>query len=274
VAPQGFTFRAGPAECNLLQAANTFWAALTPDQKALTLQAIQRDPSLWPGTVKILEPLTFGSLRIDSGTVLTVKEVNGNEVNLIHPGVRGNLVVSAQNTDLFARVRELVATPLNERPGRMADLLKAATIDVDGKPVALQPAHYYVIYFAGSTCPRCKIFTPQLVEHFNKTLANRKDVAFVTWPSDQATSLMLTYARKNMIPWPTVPLEKIDVLSKEEEMLSRNGVINLPGILVVDRFGSPLLATSKLNGQPLDAANAALAQLDTVLKDGSIKPGN
>jgi hypothetical protein len=128
-----------------------------------------------------------------------------------------------------------------------------------------------VIYFAGSTCPRCKIFTPQLVDHFNKTLASRKDVAFVTWPSDETTRQILNYVRQNTIPWPTVPLEKIDVLNKEANMISRNGTINLPGILVVDRFGTPRLATNKLAGQPLDAANAALARLNTVLEDGSTK---
>lgn len=267
IAPQGFAFTAEPKMCDLLQAANALWGTLSPEQKTLTRQAIQQDVSLWPGKVKILDTLNVGNLRIDPGTVLPVVEVKADEVTVMHPRSTGSIVISTQNTDLFSRARELVSVPVDKRPGRMADVLEGATVGVDGSPVALQSARYYVIYFAGSTCPRCKVFTPKLVDHFNKTLANRKDVAFVTMPaSDDSTRLMLNYVRQNMIPWPTIPLEKRDVLNKESITISKDGVINLPGILVVDRFGRPLLATNKIGGQPLDAANSALAQLSTVIK--------
>jgi hypothetical protein len=162
-------------------------------------------------------------------------------------------------TDLFSRARELAALPPDQRPGHVGDLLEGTPVDSNGKPAALPPARYYVFYFAASTCPRCKIFTPKFVEHFNKSLADRTDVAFVTWPTEATTPPMLDYMKQNKIPWPTIPAEK-------KLTIGDFGVMEIPGILVLDRFGTIRLATNKLPGAPLEAADAALAQLNDTLK--------
>ncbi len=266
IAPQGFGFRVGPADSDLLAAANAVWATLTPEQQALTSSAIQRDSSLWPGRVKVTNPLSFGSMQIAAGTEWPIVEVKGNDVSVIHPQVAGTLALPAQNTDLFFRARVLAGLPPEQRPGYMADLLAGVPVNTEGKKTDLPAARYYVIYFAGSTCPRCKIFTPKFLEYFNKSLAGRKDVALVSWSNDHTTQPMLDYARQNAIPWPTIPVEKNNVINKQAMIVARGGTINLPAILVLDRFGTPLLSTSKFSSLPLDAANAAMLQLDTVLK--------
>lgn len=128
--------------------------------------------------------------------------------------------------------------------------------------VNLSPAKFYVLYYAASTCARCEVFTPELVEHYNATLAGRKDVAFLTWTGESTTPPMLAYVKKNKIPWPTIPA----MARVSGRMYQDYGLINTPSLLVLDRFGTLRLCTSRFPDAPLDAANASLTQLDSVLK--------
>jgi len=259
IAPQGFLFNVKPDACDLLQAANAMWAKLTPEQQAITAEKLASDPTLWPGKVRLIEAGSFGSIQLPAGTEWPVVHVKPTEVGLAHPKSQEMLMLALNYTDIFARARELAALPVEKRPGHMAALLDGATVDKDGKPAAVPQANYYVFYFAASTCPRCKIFTPKFVAHYNKTLADRKDVAFVSWPTDATTPPFLEYARANTIPWPALPAER-------KSLFANLGVFEIPGILVVDRFGNRLLATNQFPGAPLDAADAALVQLNGVLK--------
>ena len=203
-------------------------------------------------------------MTVPSGTVLPLTQVRGSEVAVAHPDTNDMLFVPAKFTDLFARSRELAALPADQRPGLLADLLQGVAVDAQGKPAAIpKNARYYVIYFAASTCPRCEVFTPKFVEYFNKALAKREDVAVLTWPTEAETAPMLAYTKSKNIPWPTIPAE---IKGQIGSLINQRGVFEIPGILVVDRFNTPLLSTSNMSGAPLDAANAALAQLDSVLK--------
>ncbi len=259
IAPQGFVFNVKPDACDLLQAANATWTKLTPEQQAITADKLAGDPTLWPGKVKIIEAGGFGPIRLEPGTEWPVMHLKPDGIGVVHPQSKEMLVMAQNYTDVFARARELALLPVEKRTGHMAELLEGVTVDKDGKPAAVQKANYYVFYFAASTCPRCKIFTPKFVEHFNKSLADRKDVAFVSWPTDATTPPYLEYARQNSIPWPSLPAER-------KSLFANLGVFEIPGILVVDRFGNRVLATNTLPGAPLDAADAVLAKLNTVLE--------
>jgi len=259
IAPQGFLFNVKPDGCDLLSAANAMWAKLTPAQQALTPAKLAADPTLWPGKVKLIEAGSFGSIKLPAGTEWPVMHVKPDEIGLAHPQSKEMLMMALNYTDVFARARELVALPVEKRPGHMADLLAGVTIDANGKPVAVKNANYYVFYFAASTCPRCKVFTPKFVANYNKTLADRKDVAVVSWPTDATTPPYLEYARQSSMPWPSLPAER-------KSLFANLGVFQIPGILVVDRFGNRLLATNTQPGAPLEAADAALAKLNEVLK--------
>jgi len=265
IAPQGFTFVVDPKDCDLLEAANTQWAKLTPEQQAITGETLAADPTLWPGKVKVLENQNFGGgLQVKAGVELPVTGMKKNEVLLQHPQSKDHLVIPFRYTDVFARAHQLVLLPAEHRPGRMADLLDEATLDLDGKRAKLEKAHYYVFYFSASTCPHCEIFTPKLVGHFKKSLADRKDVMFISWPTEASTAPYLPYARKKGITWTVMPVER-------KALIGDYGLMEIPGIVVVDRFGTFLLATNKIQGAPLEAAEKALAQLDGVLKPVSME---
>jgi hypothetical protein len=273
IAPQGFGFNAEPKICDLLQAANVIWARLTPEQQSLTLQIIQQDRSLWPAKVKFLKAFDSGPQRFQAGSVWSFVNINGDKA-LVFEEKSGTLQLApAGDTDLFSRARELLAMPLDQRPNRMAELLAGTTVDVDGKPVEVQSARYYVLYFASVDCPRCKIFTPKLVEQFNKSLTDRKDVVFVTFPIMDPTPSMLDYVRQNAIPWLTIATERRgEIYVKEEDEVAVGRQVKTPALVVLDRFRTVLLSTSRFPGQPLEAAEAALMQLNSVLKPGPEPP--
>ena len=167
----------------------------------------------------------------------------------------------AQNyTDLFARARELAALPVDKRPGHMADF--AGRRHDRQRPANPPPCPRRTT--TSSTLPprparAAKCSRRNSWQHYNKSLADRKDVAFVSWPTDATTPPYLEYARQNTIPWPNLPAER-------KSLFANLGVFEIPGILVVDRFGNRLLATNQLPGPPLEAADATLAKLDGVLK--------
>ena len=264
IAPQGFTFVAEPSDCDLLQAANAMWAKLTPEQQAFTWQQVQRDWSLLPVRVAINQDLKYGNLALPAGTEMLTLSAQGNQITMYYQsGNTGRaLVANYTETDAFMRARELAGMPKEKRPDRMGEILSKVALDAGGKHAEVKSSRYYVIYVAASTCSRCEIFTPKLVEHVNKTLASRKDVAFITEPTDSSTPPMLAYMKRKEIPWPTVPVERKQVNHSFSEVFN----MEIPGLVVVDKFGNTLLSSKRLPGGPLDSANAALARLDTVLK--------
>jgi len=73
-------------------------------------------------------------------------------------------------------------------------------------------------------------------------------------------------AKRSAMPWPTLSPQNKGVVMGAVDNVSDSGAMELPGIVVFDKFGNVLLSTGKLRGQPLPNAETALAQLDNVLK--------
>src|SRR5688500_4187431 len=58
----GLLFEMAANECDILEVANEAWAKLTPAQRALDMNTLMQDSSLWPDRVKCFDPF-----RLDSG---------------------------------------------------------------------------------------------------------------------------------------------------------------------------------------------------------------
>lgn len=261
VADHGFAFGAGPAECDLLEAANAQWASFTPEQRALTLPIVERDMSLWPAKVTITQDCTFGSYVIKAGSVQRLVRVRGNDAALYIPGQNELKVVDVSATDLFARARTLAAMPKADRPGRMAEILDGLMVDAGNRPVPIKAADFYVQYWSASTCPRCAVFTPKFVAHYNEVLAGKENVAFFGSSTDATMPPYFAYVKRSNQPWPILPPENKFAMMALGDL----GVIEIPGIIVFDKFGNVIMSTSRMRGAPLPVAEAALAKLDSQL---------
>jgi Thioredoxin-like len=110
----GMIFGAGPKDCNLVAAANTYMNSLTPEQRALTLAAIAADETLVPEKVTVIVPLDFGTETFALGTEVNVTKVSPQWLTIGHGSVVTDL--SPGQTDIYTRARELVALPKAQRP--------------------------------------------------------------------------------------------------------------------------------------------------------------
>ncbi|MGE0267124.1 MAG: hypothetical protein AB7S78_01530 [Candidatus Omnitrophota bacterium] len=265
LAPKGYTLTFAANETTLLADANTNWATLTPEQRALTFAIIAQDRSLWPSKVNILEAVSFGRLAFKEGSEVDLVEVRANnKVGVYDPRSSELLLMDAKYTDVFNRASKLAAIPVDERPGVVAEILKGLnTVDANGKPVSVKDAKYYVFYMAASTCGFCHAFTPEFVKHYNQYFAGRDDVAFVVWPWEDTLPPMLAYMKKESMPWPTVPAYQ---KGRMYFLMNGLGMFQTPGLLVVDKFGKPLVMSSKMPGHPTQKASAVVNQFDSVFK--------
>lgn len=264
LAPKGYTLQFEPAETTLLADANASWSALTPEQRALSVPVIAADRSLWPSKVKMTEDVSFGRIAFKEGNEVSLVEVRANgKIGIFDPRTPELLMMDMKYTDLFKRARERAAIPAEDRPSVVSEILKGLTMDVNGKPVAVKDAKYYVFYMAASTCGFCHAFTPEFVKYYNQHFAGREDVAFVVWPWEDTLPPMLAYMKKESMPWPTVPAYQ---KGRMYFLINGLGMFQTPALLVVDKHGKPLAMTSTMSGNPTQKASAVVNQMLTVMK--------
>ena len=255
-------FEAPPEYCDVLEQANAAWSKLSPEQRALTLDAVVKDPSLWPGEVTVNEPQDFGAFSIKAGQTLPMLFLTPQrELAMMGEGQKQWAPVPIAMTDFFARARDIAATPKDKRPGRMATLLKGKVVDTDGKPAEIKPAEHYILYWSGSRCEWCAQYNDKWVAYVNKTLAGRKDVQVLGIGNDRQIKDYLAYAKKNQYAWPIVPPENALLTSALGEL----GTIQMPAIIVFDKNGKIEASTLRQRGTPLQTADAVVAEIDKLL---------
>ena len=266
IAPEGFIFEQSPQDCNLLEDANTFWSSLTAEQKDLDWSKIVADRTLWPDTVTLTTDVYFRqNAKIDQGEQVPVVTVEaGQKVVIMHPKVQGTLRVNSTETDIFSRARELAGKPESEHPGIMAAVLDGRLLDGNGQKLDAKPADYYIIYYAASTCPRCAVFSPKFVEYYNEHFAGRNDLQVVVWSTERPKSNILKYMRDHQMPFAT--LNDDDAGMVVYAFRKQGVIVNIPGFIVIDRFGRELYSTGGTGeAQTIPTAEASLEKIAALL---------
>lgn len=266
IAPEGFIFEQKPDQVNLLDDANAFWSSMTAEQKSLDWRKIVADRTLWPDQITLTTDVFFQqNAKIDEGEQAPVVTVEANQkVVIMHPKVQGTLRVNSSETDIFARARELVAKPEEERPGIMASVLEGRLMDGDGQKLEAKPADYYIIYYAASTCPRCAVFSPKFVEYYNEHFAGRDDLQVVVWSTERPKSNILKYMQDHQMPFAT--LNDDDAGMVVYAFRKQGAVVNIPGFIVIDRFGRELYSTAGTGeAQTIPTAEASLEKITALL---------
>jgi hypothetical protein len=262
-------FEAPPDFTNLLDEANAAWAKLTPEQRALTVDAVLKDRSLWPAKVTVNEPQDFGRIKMKAGDTASVvgMEPNHDLKLMIKESVQW-LPVPMSMTDFFARARDIAATPKEKRPGRVAGILDGLLVDSDGKPAQVKDADHYNIYWSGSQCEWCAQYNPKWVAYYNKTLADRKDVQVFSMANDKSMPIFYAYAKKSQYAWPILPMQ---YLAFTEVIGPIGNMIQTPALIVFDKNGTIVASTLRQKGTPLQTADGVIAQIDKMLAE---KPAN
>lgn len=262
-------FEVAPGDCDLLEAANTAWAALTPVQRAVDPEKLLQDASLWPERTTSL-----AGFQLEDGTILQP----GGEYELIsldREGVkiysgahRTTLMTELAQTDVIARARQKALIEPDKRPSRVAAALKTTLVDAEGKPVASQAideARVYVLYFGASWCGPCRKFSPGLVRFASDAAKTHPRLVTVLLSNDEDDADMRSYMKEEKMPWPAMPLAAL----RQTPLFLSQSVGYIPNLVVLDRHGK-VLASSSENGQYV-GPERALKALEKVLATGIAK---
>jgi nucleoredoxin len=104
-------------------------------------------------------------------------------------------------------------------------------------PEVKTPPKYTALYFSAHWCPPCRMFTPKLVEWYNKFKPANPDFELVFVSSDRSEEAMQEYIKGDNMPWPAVAFDKAqsDIFTK----FSSDGI---PYLVLIDEEGKALTA--------------------------------
>jgi thiol-disulfide isomerase/thioredoxin len=240
--PQELAFDIKPNECDLLIAANTIWAALTPEQRAIDAVAVANDASLWPDTVKTKIALTFDlaggqTRRLPANSQCNLAFYDGTIVCASPVGEDMHLEFKITELDLIERARERVPIDPAKRESRIIQAIRNTMVDADGKPYApssIEDVKAFVFFYGANWCGYCHKFSPYLVKFVNENFSQASPVAFVLLDGDDRDSEMLAYMKGDRMPWPAI---RKATWKKTFLAAAPQG---FPHLLITDRYGRVL----------------------------------
>lgn len=128
-----------------------------------------------------------------------------------------------------------VTLGLSVIPAR-ADFFDEIKGDLTG-PEVKTPPKYTALYFSAHWCPPCRMFTPKLVEWYNKFKPAHPDFELVFVSSDRSAEAMQEYIKGDNMPWPAVAFDKA-----RSETFSKFSSDGIPYLVLIDAEGKPLTA--------------------------------
>lgn len=121
-----------------------------------------------------------------------------------------------------------------------------------------------VFYFSAHWCGPCRKFTPQLVEYYNRVIAQHPEFEIVFYSFDKTAAAMEGYMHDMNMPWPAVDYQK---LAEKAQLKSQAGD-GIPSLVLVDATGK-VLSTTYVDGKFLGPGKV-LADLDAIFAGRSV----
>jgi nucleoredoxin len=124
---------------------------------------------------------------------------------------------------------------------------------------ALAHKKLFAFYFSAHWCQPCRKFTPQLVEYYNRVVAQHPEFEIILYSFDKSAAALENYMRETNMPWPAIDFEKLQA----KEVLKKNAGNGIPSLVLVDATGR-VLSSSYAGTQYLGPAKV-LSDLDAIL---------
>lgn len=239
-----------PSNTDVLEAANTAYAALTPAQRALTYEDISRRQELWPYRIHTKEPFQLNGRTFHEGDVFYLSDITDGRAIVTTAEFDTRTTLDIKNTDILKQAREYVETP-GGSPGLVAEELQDKLVNpITGTPATLPLTDitYFLVYNGAGWCPFCRNFTPNLVKFYTEKKLTHAEMEVIYVPSDKSEADMKRFAQEMNFPWPAVRFEdrkKLAVLAK----VFRRGTI--PAVAVLDRYGNIIIDNSTIDTDAL-----------------------
>jgi nucleoredoxin len=262
----GLYFQIAADDCDLHEAANLAWAALTPAQRAIEPATLLADASLWPERATCRAGFTLDSgATLEPGGEYECLAVEPDGVKLYSREHNSSLYADLGQTDVIARARERVLLEPARRPSRIAAALAGTLVDARGEPwkASIADAKVFLLYYGASWCGPCRQFSPSLVEFAKASATSHPELAIVLMSNDEKDADMRAYMQDEEMPWPGVPLAKV----RASPVLIGYAAGSIPHLVAVDRHGK-VLASAVKNGRYV-GPKQALADLERVLASGA-----
>jgi len=112
----------------------------------------------------------------------------------------------------------------------------------DRKAAYLDQREYVLVFFSASWCPHCRDFTPRLREFYAKNQGRSFEVLLV--PRDRSAEEMQQYYRGFDMPWPAVPFDRGEVISKLADWYAGPG--GIPNLVLLDNRGRVLSSSYRM----------------------------
>ncbi len=130
----------------------------------------------------------------------------------------------------------MVSSDSSASKDKFSPLFSEDLVELDDKKLVAAsdfqtPVNFYVFYYAASTCPKCKEFTPTLVKFYNKEKTDNFEVILISL--DNSENAMTSYAVSNKMPWPQLMHSKV----KQFMQSNPQGVSRFPALVVTDLEG-------------------------------------
>jgi nucleoredoxin len=112
-------------------------------------------------------------------------------------------------------------------------------------------------YFSAHWCGPCRKFTPQLVEYYNRVVAEHPEFEIVFYSHDRSPADFESYMREANMPWPAIDFAKL----KGKRPLTKNAGNGIPSLVLVDAGGNVISSSQNVGPQKV------LADLDAIFAD-------
>lgn len=109
-------------------------------------------------------------------------------------------------------------------------------------------------YFSAHWCGPCRKFTPQLVEYYNRVVAEHPEFEIVFYSHDRSAADFESYIREANMPWPAIDFAKL----KGKEALTKNAGNGIPSLVLIDASGNVISSSQNVGPQKV------LADLDAI----------
>jgi thiol-disulfide isomerase/thioredoxin len=263
-------FRAVPNDVGFVDAANQWWATLTPAQRAIDPASLASDITLWPPTVTLTNPVKCSFGNLPAGTEVGLIEVTPTDIDIAWPNSPNRLRILAGMTDVISRARALALVDPAKRPSRIAAALENVLVDSTGQPYHddhLADKKYFALYFGGNWCPACHLFSPDFSQFLAQQLPAHPELMAVLISNDNDVNQTLAYAKAANLPIPVMSEATLDHV----QLIVKYQVKIIPHLVLVDRFGNVLANNGDAAAERADLKDT-LAQITAILNAPATQP--
>jgi nucleoredoxin len=125
---------------------------------------------------------------------------------------------------------------------------------------------FVALYYSAHWCGPCRKFTPQLVDYYNRVVAEHPEFELIFVSSDRSRFGWETYIQETKMPWLAIDYDQVADLAGLKQL----GGGSIPSLLVLDA-GSHIVASSYDGDKYLGPQNA-LAALDKIFATNAASP--